>query len=176
MQHNSSGIQQTFLAAAKTCLWCYNWTATLTPFVLVGVGSINNTFGIQGVQENTFFFKSITDANKLRRQVSECFERAALPNTSPEVMLHLTIYHQYMLDSPLIGARTTVQRQCMYNSACTTVQLSVHAQLCMNNSAAVSACTTVHEQQCNHPPVCACLTAYPLVCVQQFTISEALQS
>lgn len=52
--------------------------------LILGVGSINNTFGIQGVQEHTFFFKSITDANKLRRQVSECFERAALPNTSQE--------------------------------------------------------------------------------------------
>ena len=54
--------------------------------LVLGVGSINNTFGIKGVQEHTFFFKSITDANKLRRQVSECFERAALPNTSDEVM------------------------------------------------------------------------------------------
>ncbi len=53
--------------------------------VSAGVGCINNTFGIKGVQEHTFFFKSITDANKLRRQVSECFERAALPNTSQEV-------------------------------------------------------------------------------------------
>lgn len=55
--------------------------------LVLGVGSINNTFGIKGVQEHTFFFKSITDANKLRRQVSECFERAALPNTSDEVTL-----------------------------------------------------------------------------------------
>lgn len=53
--------------------------------LVLGVGSVNNTFGIKGVQEHTFFFKSITDANKLRRQVSECFERAALPNTSDEV-------------------------------------------------------------------------------------------
>ncbi|KAL3146637.1 tubulin alpha 1 [Trebouxia sp. C0010 RCD-2024] len=52
--------------------------------LVLGVGSVNNTFGIKGVQEHTFFFKSITDANKLRRQVSECFERAALPNTSDE--------------------------------------------------------------------------------------------
>ena len=55
--------------------------------LVLGVGSINNTFGIKGVQEHTFFFKSITDANKLRRQVSECFERAALPNTSDKVMI-----------------------------------------------------------------------------------------
>ncbi|KAK9866248.1 hypothetical protein WJX84_006230 [Apatococcus fuscideae] len=47
--------------------------------LVVAVGSINNTFGCPGVEENTFFFKSITDANKLRRQVSECFERASLP-------------------------------------------------------------------------------------------------
>ncbi len=31
------------------------------------------------------FFKSIDDANRLRSQVSECFERAALPMTSEEV-------------------------------------------------------------------------------------------
>lgn len=49
------------------------------------MGSVNNTFGIEGVAENTFFFKSIDDANRLRRQVSECFERAALPQTSQQV-------------------------------------------------------------------------------------------
>jgi len=45
----------------------------------VGVGSVNNTFGIQGVKEYCYFFKSIEDAKALRRRVSECFERAALP-------------------------------------------------------------------------------------------------
>jgi hypothetical protein len=46
------------------------------------VGSVNNTFGIQGVKEHCMFFKSIEDANALRRRVSECFERAALPYVS----------------------------------------------------------------------------------------------
>ena len=55
------------------------------------VGSINNTFGIKGVAEHTTFFKSIEDASKLRRQVSECFERASLPATSPEVLQFLSI-------------------------------------------------------------------------------------
>ena len=35
------------------------------------------------------FFKSIDDANRLRSQVSECFERAALPQTIKEVRLVL---------------------------------------------------------------------------------------
>jgi hypothetical protein len=35
-------------------------------------------------QEHAFFFKSIEDAARLRRHVSECFERAALPQTLPE--------------------------------------------------------------------------------------------
>ena len=52
---------------------------------VAGVGSVNNTFGIEGVAENTFFFKSIDDANRLRRQVSECFERASLPHSSQQV-------------------------------------------------------------------------------------------
>ncbi|CAL5221824.1 g4081 [Coccomyxa viridis] len=50
--------------------------------LVLAVGSINNTFGIKGVGEHTIFFKSIEDANRLRRQVSECFERAALPHSS----------------------------------------------------------------------------------------------
>lgn len=50
------------------------------------MGSINNTFGIKGVGEHTIFFKSIEDANRLRRQVSECFERAALPHSSVKVI------------------------------------------------------------------------------------------
>eukprot|EP00882_Tetradesmus_deserticola_P003879 GHRQ01004103.1.p1 GENE.GHRQ01004103.1~~GHRQ01004103.1.p1 ORF type:complete len:615 (+),score=301.43 GHRQ01004103.1:630-2474(+) len=49
--------------------------------LIIGVGSVNNTFGVQGVQEYCQFFKSIEDANALRRRISECFERAALPYT-----------------------------------------------------------------------------------------------
>ena len=52
--------------------------------LIMGVGCINNTFGIQGVQEHTLFFKSVEDAAKLRLRVSECFERAALPQTTKE--------------------------------------------------------------------------------------------
>lgn len=55
--------------------------------VCAAVGSVNNTFGIQGVEENCFFFKSVDDANRLRSHVSECFERAALPGCFPEVAL-----------------------------------------------------------------------------------------
>jgi len=49
--------------------------------LVVGVGSVNNTFGIKGVDQYCNFFKSIEDANSLRNRVSECFERAALPAT-----------------------------------------------------------------------------------------------
>jgi NADH dehydrogenase FAD-containing subunit len=46
------------------------------------VGSVNNTFGVQGVREHCQFFKTIEDATRLRKRISECFERAALPNVS----------------------------------------------------------------------------------------------
>ncbi|KAJ9530429.1 hypothetical protein QJQ45_000803 [Haematococcus lacustris] len=52
--------------------------------LVVSVGSVNNTFGIKGVESHCNFFKSIEDAKMLRNRVSECFERAALPVTSPE--------------------------------------------------------------------------------------------
>eukprot|EP00889_Picochlorum_renovo_P004962 jgi/Picre1/31992/NNA_007340.t1 len=47
-------------------------------------GCVNNTFGVQGVEEYTTFFKTVEDAARLRLRVSECFERAALPATSKE--------------------------------------------------------------------------------------------
>ena len=53
--------------------------------LVVAVGSVNNTFSIKGVTEHTMAFRGIRDATALRRQVSECFERAALPHTPPEV-------------------------------------------------------------------------------------------
>ena len=46
---------------------------------------VNNTFGIAGVAEHTNFFKSLEDATRLRLRISECFERAALPQTTEEV-------------------------------------------------------------------------------------------
>ncbi|KAL3151414.1 tubulin alpha 1 [Trebouxia sp. C0009 RCD-2024] len=52
--------------------------------LVYSVGSVVNTFGIKGVQEHAFFFKSIANANALRQRVCECFERAALPQTSQQ--------------------------------------------------------------------------------------------
>lgn len=52
--------------------------------LILGVGSVNNTFGIKGVDQHTSFFKSAEDAAQLRRQVSQCFERSSLPETSSQ--------------------------------------------------------------------------------------------
>lgn len=52
----------------------------------VQVGSVNNTFGIKGVKDHCMFFKSIEDASALRRRISECFERAALPYVSTHAL------------------------------------------------------------------------------------------
>lgn len=70
-------VQQQQHPAACRCLYMSAGCAA--------VGSVNNTFGIKGVEEHTFFFKNIEDANRLRRRVSECFERASLPQTTEEV-------------------------------------------------------------------------------------------
>jgi NADH:ubiquinone reductase (non-electrogenic) len=47
---------------------------------------VNNTFGVKGVEENCLMFKTIEDAHKLRGQLSDCFERAALPYVSDVVI------------------------------------------------------------------------------------------
>ena len=38
-----------------------------------------------GVEQHIAFFKSVEDARELRRKVLQCFERAALPETSDVV-------------------------------------------------------------------------------------------
>lgn len=57
------------------------------------VGSVNNTFGIKGVQEHCMLFKTIQDANNLRRRISECFERASLPHVSDSCHMHCCRRH-----------------------------------------------------------------------------------
>lgn len=52
--------------------------------LIMAVGSINNTFGTPGVEENCYFFKTIDDAKRLRMRISELFERAALPYVPDE--------------------------------------------------------------------------------------------
>jgi len=52
--------------------------------LITAVGSINNTFGTPGVEDNCYFFKTIDDAKRLRQRVSELFERAALPYVPEE--------------------------------------------------------------------------------------------
>lgn len=54
-------------------------------FAYCQVGSVNNTFGIKGVNEYCYYFKNIDDASKLRSRISESFERAALPSTPSDV-------------------------------------------------------------------------------------------
>jgi NADH:ubiquinone reductase (non-electrogenic) len=56
--------------------------------LIVAVGSVNNTFGVKGVEDHCFFFKGIDDASKFRSQLSECFERAALPYTPVDVRIY----------------------------------------------------------------------------------------
>lgn len=52
--------------------------------LVIAAGEITNTFNIVGVKEYAFFLKEISDARKIRTRVIECFERASLPDTTPE--------------------------------------------------------------------------------------------
>jgi len=81
------------------------------------VGSSNNTFGIKGVEDHCFFFRSITNASELRRRVSECFERAALPQATPEARGRAACCSQHgggaqpCLTTPLVDQCKRGQRQ-----------------------------------------------------------------
>ncbi|KAL8467886.1 hypothetical protein ACS0TY_031216 [Phlomoides rotata] len=53
-------------------------------YLVIGIGARSNTFNIPGVAENCHFLKELEDAQKIRRTVIGCFERASLPNLSEE--------------------------------------------------------------------------------------------
>lgn len=47
--------------------------------LIIGVGAQNNTFGVPGVEEHTFFLKELADARAIRERIISCLERADLP-------------------------------------------------------------------------------------------------
>ncbi|KAK7246593.1 hypothetical protein RIF29_41462 [Crotalaria pallida] len=63
-------------------------------YLIIGVGANVNTFNTPGVVENCHFLKEVEDAQKIRRTVIDCFERASLPDVSEEErkrILHFAI-------------------------------------------------------------------------------------
>ncbi|WCJ30629.1 External alternative NAD(P)H-ubiquinone oxidoreductase B1 mitochondrial [Euphorbia peplus] len=53
-------------------------------YLVVAVGAQVNTFNTPGVNENCHFLKDLEDAQKLRKSVIDCFEKAVLPNLTEE--------------------------------------------------------------------------------------------
>ncbi|KAL9453505.1 hypothetical protein AB3S75_009165 [Citrus x aurantiifolia] len=53
-------------------------------YLIIAVGAQVNTFGTPGVLENCHFLKELEDAQKIRRTVTDCFEKAVLPGLSEE--------------------------------------------------------------------------------------------
>lgn len=48
--------------------------------LVISVGEITNTYGIEGVREHAYFLREIADARKIRIKVIDCFENASLPD------------------------------------------------------------------------------------------------
>ncbi|KAK8955082.1 hypothetical protein KSP39_PZI001927 [Platanthera zijinensis] len=53
-------------------------------YLVVALGARSNTFNTPGVPEHCHFLKEVEDAQRIRRSVVNCFERANLPNLSEE--------------------------------------------------------------------------------------------
>ncbi|GFP89548.1 external alternative NAD(P)H-ubiquinone oxidoreductase b4 mitochondrial [Phtheirospermum japonicum] len=53
-------------------------------YLVIGMGARSNTFNTPGVVEHAHFLKEIDDAQRIRRTVIDCFERASLPSISEE--------------------------------------------------------------------------------------------
>lgn len=53
-------------------------------YLVIAMGAQVNTFNTPGVMENCHFLKEMEDAQKIRRSVINCFEKAVLPELSEE--------------------------------------------------------------------------------------------
>ncbi|PKI35054.1 hypothetical protein CRG98_044569, partial [Punica granatum] len=53
-------------------------------YLIIAVGARSNTFNTPGVEENCHFLKEVEDAQRIRRNVIDCFERASLPSVSDD--------------------------------------------------------------------------------------------
>ncbi|KAI3740794.1 hypothetical protein L2E82_31268 [Cichorium intybus] len=53
-------------------------------YLVVAMGARVNTFNTPGVEENCLYLKEVEDAQKIRRTVIDCFEKASLPNISDD--------------------------------------------------------------------------------------------
>ncbi|XP_051125724.1 external alternative NAD(P)H-ubiquinone oxidoreductase B2, mitochondrial-like [Andrographis paniculata] len=53
-------------------------------YLVIAMGARVNTFNTPGVAEHAHFLKEIEDAQRIRRTVIDCFERASLPSLSNE--------------------------------------------------------------------------------------------
>ncbi|KAL7086853.1 hypothetical protein ACP275_13G027900 [Erythranthe tilingii] len=53
-------------------------------YLVIAMGARVNTFNTPGVVEHAHFLKEIEDAQRIRRSVIDCFERASLPNITEE--------------------------------------------------------------------------------------------
>lgn len=62
--------------------------------LIIGVGAVSNTFGIEGVEKYGLFLKELTDARAIRQRIIENFERAGTPNLQFEErqrLLHFVV-------------------------------------------------------------------------------------
>ncbi|XP_076910594.1 external alternative NAD(P)H-ubiquinone oxidoreductase B2, mitochondrial-like [Bidens hawaiensis] len=53
-------------------------------YLVVAMGARVNTFNTPGVEEHCLYLKEVEDAQKIRRKVIDCFEKASLPNVSDD--------------------------------------------------------------------------------------------
>ncbi|PWN40104.1 FAD/NAD(P)-binding domain-containing protein [Ceraceosorus guamensis] len=63
-------------------------------YLVVAVGSQNQTFNIPGIKEHAFFLKELQDASKIRQRIMDLIEKASLVGQSDEEMdrlLHICV-------------------------------------------------------------------------------------
>src|SRR5579862_45839 len=62
--------------------------------LVLAVGTINNTFGVAGVEQYALYLKEVADARAIRQRIIDCFERASepgIPDSEKHRLLHFVV-------------------------------------------------------------------------------------
>jgi NADH:ubiquinone reductase (non-electrogenic) len=57
--------------------------------LVVAVGTVNNTFGVPGVEQHALFLKELRDARRIRQRLIDVLERSSSPNIGKEELFRL---------------------------------------------------------------------------------------
>uniref|UniRef100_A0A914CDR5 FAD/NAD(P)-binding domain-containing protein n=1 Tax=Acrobeloides nanus TaxID=290746 RepID=A0A914CDR5_9BILA len=110
--------------------------------LVIGVGSLPNTFNVPGVKENAFFLKEISDARQIRQKILRNLELELAPKCSKEEVKRLL--HTVIVGGGPTGVEFGAELYDFIRKILTDEYLRIASDQ-YNNSYAIGDCSTIQH-------------------------------